>query len=451
MTYNSPSYAGLEKLMKYAETKGTLSNVNAPAIIKDQNSGFMTGGSAIFRGPRPMELQPLVVQTPSLKFDACTFSGDVRFGSMSFIKGKEFTEFFKRTARSGAAYLTILLMKSRCPQCSSVMEYLDTIQREINGLMMDQCTAGEQLANGVFNKLVSSNKTKCMMNSNKKSSNSDLYQTTKECNDDPDKYGNDDDFDSLLGDQFNLVWKALSKGNANTDSNFKELIMSISGTIIGKKTAEGRFEFERKPSLIQNHDMLEKYMGVESPGAGSKVKMYSCNTADKCLAPTIAEIEFSSKETLYGNIYRVVKSLVEKAVKDDPSEYNDDQQAVIGFSYPPILEIIDLELAQKGSPENLMVTMSEYIDLVTYDVMTHFFDMLLSRASDAVQNLEYSQLDDAIISGFKEDIERIRRYLRDARYSAFQRANQQLQLRQRLEHQAKEFEARFMQISNVAR
>jgi hypothetical protein len=35
------------------------------------------------------------VQTPKFAFDACTGSADFRFGGLSYISKKEFSEFFK--------------------------------------------------------------------------------------------------------------------------------------------------------------------------------------------------------------------------------------------------------------------------------------------------------------------------------------------------------------------
>jgi hypothetical protein len=53
--------SGIDKLMKFASPEGSMSNVNTGAIVKDQQGGYMTGGSMLIRGPRPKTLQPLLV------------------------------------------------------------------------------------------------------------------------------------------------------------------------------------------------------------------------------------------------------------------------------------------------------------------------------------------------------------------------------------------------------
>ena len=62
--------SGLNKLLKFIDQSGGMSNYNAPAIIQDQQGGFMTGGSLQIRGARPKTLQPAHVQLPSFNFDA---------------------------------------------------------------------------------------------------------------------------------------------------------------------------------------------------------------------------------------------------------------------------------------------------------------------------------------------------------------------------------------------
>lgn len=64
--------------------------------------------------------------------------------------------------------------------------------------------------------------------------NRDMYEASDKCKNNPDRHGNageEDELKSLLGNEFNIVWKAMGKSNKDVD--FKELIMSVSGTIIG--------------------------------------------------------------------------------------------------------------------------------------------------------------------------------------------------------------------------
>lgn len=87
--------------------------------------------------------------------------------------------------------------------------------------------------------------------------NKDLYEASDKCKSNPDRHdntGEEDELKFLVSNEFNLVWKALSKGSSG-DFDFKELIMSISGTI-GHKI-DGCFHFNNKQSLVLNNDLME--------------------------------------------------------------------------------------------------------------------------------------------------------------------------------------------------
>jgi len=442
-TKNIAYASSIDALVKYTSPSGTMSNVNAPAIIKDQAGGYMTGGSILLRGPKPRELSPFIVQTPRLKFDACTGSGDFRFGAMSYISGAEFSSFLKSVAHASGAYLVKMSIKTACPQCEDIMSYLETVARDINGLTMNQCSLAQSIAEGTFSKLTSSEKQRCMMDANSTASSRDMFDTTRRCQDSAGERAHSvsPEFESLLGDEFNLVWKALSKG-AGSDTNFKELMMSVSGTVIGKKE-DGRYKFVSKPSLLQDKELLEKFIGVSV--SGQTLKLYSCDSSDKCLNPTEREVALRLEDTLYGNVSKILRSLVTKVQADNP-RLSDEEEALLGFSSIPILHLIEMELSSKASTDDLLVRVGEFIEVVCFDVITNYMQVMLGRVVTSVQGLEHAQTDDVIIRNFIMDAENTRKYLSDAKFNAFQKLEVITQVKQRLEQQSKEFEFQFSNI-----
>lgn len=435
--------SSIDALVKYTAPSGTMSNVNTPSIIKDQAGGYMTAGSILLRGPKPKELSPFMLQTPRLKFDACTGSGDFRFGAMSYISGAEFSNFLKSVAHSSGAYLVKMSIKTACPQCEESMSYLETVARDINGLTMNQCSLAQTIAEGPFSKITSSEKQRCMMDANSTGSSRDMFDTTRKCQDSAGERANgrSTEFESLLGDEFNLVWKALSKG-AGSDTNFKELMMSVSGTVIGKKE-DGRYKFTYKPSLLQDKELLEKFIGVS--GTGSNINLYACDSADKCLLPEIRDIALSQEDTLYGNVSKILRSLVIKVQSDNP-RLSDEEEALLAFSSIPILHLIEMELSSKANTDDLLIRVGEFIEVVCFDVITNYMQVMLSRVISSVQALEQIQTDNGIIRSFIQDAENIRKYLSDSKFSAFQKLQVITQVKQRLEQQTKEFEFRFATI-----
>jgi len=439
--------SGIERLMKYASPSGSMSNVNKGAIIKDQQGGYMTGGSILLKGPRPITLQPLVIQTPRFDYDACTGSADFRFGGLSYISGREFTQFFKNMSTAAGAYGVKMLLKSACPQCENIMSDLEAIARDINGMMMNQCQAAQTIADGTFGRLVNAGQQKCMMQSNVTRDSRDMYESTDKCKTDPDRFGNageDDELESLLGDDFNLVWKAITKGTASTDNNFKELIMSVSGTIIGRKV-DGRFIFTPKPSLVVSDEMLEQYMGF-STGSG-KLKLYQCDNHEKCLDPQEIETTLNLEDTLYGNVTRILTGLVDKVLEGDASKLTDEEEAVIAFTTVPLVNLIEMELASKARAEDMLVRIGEFVEVVCYDVVTTFLSSMVNKAQTAVETLEYSQIVDLEpIKEFSKKAEKVKVFLKDAKFAAYKRLQIITQVKERLEQQEKAFEMSFSRL-----
>ncbi len=441
---SSVSASGLANLMKYAQKNGTMTNINKGKVVSDQRAGYMTGGSIISRGPKPQTLRPLIVTPPSFEYDSCSGSYDARFGGFSFIKGKEFANFLKTLPGATGAYALKMLIKEVCPQCEDITSYLETVARDINGLSLNQCTMAKSIAQGGFAMLSSASKQRCMMQSNILSASKDIFQATETCNDNPNKFGDtgeDDQLKSLLGNNFNLVWKALSQGDSTAKTGLKELMMSISGSVIGEDKS-GTFSIRSLPSLIEKEDLLEKYIG-QPGGQSSQVTLYKCEETVKCLHPSEIEQTLANNETLYGNVVILLEAIVKK-IDENEGELSDDEQALIEFSSIPLINIIELELATKNkSSAASLVGMHEFVEVVCYDLITNYMQKMLTTAKSSVEALKTAQLDNTAIDKFINNVETVRGYLRDKRFEAFKKLQVITQVKELLAQQQGVFELGF--------
>jgi hypothetical protein len=345
----SANASGLDGFLKFAQRGGSMTSINAGGVIEDQRSGFLTGGSIISRGPRPIELQPVGIQLPSASLDGCRGSFDLRWGGFSYIKGRQFAEYYKAVAASAGAYVAKMAIKTACPQCEDIMSYLETVARDINGTTFGQCEQGKAIADGLMSKFNAASNQKCMAKSSLARGGSDLFEATQKCQDNPDRYGetgDDAELKSMLPDNYNLVWKALSHGDGAAPTGMKELMMSISGSIIGQKQ-DGIATIKALPSLIEKTDLIEQYIG--KPGSGnSTVKVYVCDENGKCLKPVAREQVLESRTgTLYGKVEVTLASIIDKIHKNK-GELSDEEQALIEYSQIPIISLsfIILEIIQ---------------------------------------------------------------------------------------------------------
>ena len=442
----SVSYAGgLDSFLKFAGQGGSMTSINKGAVISDQRAGYMTGGSIISRGPRPMELQPLGIQIPSMAFDPCTGSGDLRWGGFSFIKGAEFARYFKAVSASAGAYVAKMAIKQACPQCEDIMSYLETVARDINGMTFGQCEQSKAFAEGLMGKFNAASSQKCLAKSSIAKGGSDLHEATQKCQDNPDRYGevgDDDQLKSVLPDNFNLVWKALSHGDGNAPTGMKELIMSISGSIIGTKTG-GISTISTLPSLVEKEDLLEQYIG--KPGVGtSKIKLYVCDEKVKCLKPQAKEASVDNKaDTLYGKVETTLASILDK-IEDNKGELSDEEQALIEYSQIPIISLFEIELALKNKESvSSFAGNSEFVETVCYDMVTNFMQKMLHEAKTAVDTLQTAQLDNTSIERFNRNVENVQVFLRDKKHNALARLQTIIVVKERLLKQQDIFEMNF--------
>lgn len=450
LTATSTSLAdGLDGFLKFAGQGGSMTSINKGAVISDQRSGYMTGGSIIARGPRPVDLQPLGVQLPSIEFDPCTGSGDLRWGGFSFIKGAEFARYFKAVAASSGSYVAKMAIKQICPQCEDIMSYLESVARDINGMTFGQCEQGKAIADGLMGKFNAATSQKCLAKSSIAKGGSDLHEATEKCQDNPDRYGetgDEDQLKSMLPDNFNLVWKALSNGDGNAPTGMKELIMSISGSIIVTKR-DSISTISTLPSLVEKEDLLEQYIG--KPGAGSsKIKLYVCDDQTKCLKPVATEKTLDNKEdTLYGKVETTLNSILDKIVVNEGA-LSDEEQALIEYSQIPIISLFEIELALKNKQSvATLAGNSEFIEVVCYDMVTNFMQKMLNEAKLAVDTLETAQLDNSSIERFNRNIESVQALLKDKKYQAMDKLQTIIAVKERLLKQQDIFEMGFSRFS----
>ncbi len=439
-TYEA-SGSGLDNLIKYTSPEGTMSNVNQPRIIDEQASGFISGGSIIVRSPKAKSLEPINIQLPSFKYDPCTGSGDFRFGSISYIKGPEFANFFKGLVRASGSYATKLFLKTVCPQCEDIMSQFEAIVRDVNNFSMNHCSMAEGLIDGIAVKLRTSNKQKCLTRSNIGGQSADLWDATRNCEERPDSNDNlgTDETKNLLPDEYNIVWKALTKNGSINDQQFLELLMSISGTLISKKEND-RISLRYKPTLFLDDKQIANYIG--SGGDNSDMKLYVCDDTSRCLNPTIKTVNINAGKSLYRAISDMLESISDKISKDTGA-LTSEEENLIGFSSIPIITMIEQNLYIKGvnKTENY-----EFIDFICYDLVISFLNALLTDVDMEVKNLEMAQLDREIFQNFKISVDQVRQGLQDKRMSSFQRANIVIQVKENMKLQNSEFRDKFSQI-----
>jgi len=195
--------------------------------------------------------------------------------------------------------------------------------------------------------------------------------------------------------------------------------------------------------------LLEAYIGAHKKAG--KVKLYQCDENKKCLNPSEVETDLRENDTIYGNISRILEGMIPK-IFEGKGSFTDEEEAVIAFSSIPIIQLIEMEIIHKGKTEkgkdvinssDMIVRMQEFLEVVSYDVVTNFLMQMTSQASAAVAALEYAQLDDTVIKNFTTQVTDVRRFILDSKFAAFKRLQVMMQYKERLVLQQRSFKAGF--------
>jgi len=386
------SLAGIEKLIKNVMPSGTMSNVSRSAVINDQLAGHAIGGSVLLKTPPVEAFQPVNFQAPSCRLGGlpCGAQLDLRGGAFSFINKPAMEKFLKDTAQVGI-YTFLLAIKSMSPQIENIMTYLEQVQRSMNQFNINSCEIGTKIAGGFMNSATKGAELTRQSALVMGGGGSDMADIRDKANKDtPDPTMGNKELQSLVGDNFNLVWKALDKKAENNDNakSLKELLMSISGTIIGIKDNDGRRSFIHKVSLV-NKELIEEFIGVRAGDAN--VELYVCDETDRCLAPQKIKTNLSAKDTLYGSIDDILVSLVKK-IKLNEGTFTEEEENLIALSSVPLINKIQMELATRADSAYLTVRMAEFVEALCYDVVTNHLTKLLHQVSEAVTELSYVQI-----------------------------------------------------------
>jgi len=277
------------------------------------------------------------------------------------------------------------------------------------------------------------------------------YSTKSKADDGRDITKNPE-LESQLGDNFNLVWKALAK-KTSTDSGgkeLKELLMSISGTIIGTKDSNGKQSVIHKKSLL-NKDLIKDFMGVGGSGS-NKVKLYVCDEGDKCLKPTVAEKPIDKSSVLFDRIDKLIKQLVEKVYVNDSQvtgEINDEEETLISLSSMPLLSKIEMDLGIYANKDNVSLNQSEFIEALCFDVVTSYLAILLQEVQEAVGELAFTQIADGeAFKAFDLETRETMRMLAQHKNAAFKRYDTIAQSKARLHQDRRIFNQKFEDFFN---
>jgi len=418
----SNSLAGIEKIIKTLSPKGSMSNVTNTVIVHEQEAGHIMGGSVSISAPPLQDLHLLNGEAPSCRFGGvCDASLDFHAGGLSFAKGPALSNFLTQLSNNAQAYGTILAVQTLCPQCENIMTWLQEAVQAVNAMAIPACKAMEMLGGGMktaADAAADSIKQRFLINNGEKR---DMASTQKESKKDNDEStGDDPELKSLLGDNFNLVWKALDeKAASGADNELKEFLMTLSGTVIAKKEG-GVPSFSHKRSLITEAN-LAKFIGIDENA--DDLMIYKCDEKKKCLNPEKKPNAVDKAQTFKAQIMTLLTSIVKKVGADGAVELTAEEETLVALSGTPLLSKIEDDFIEYGGNiKAVLVAQHQGIDVLCFEIVTKYLAQMLDEVRGAVAELKYGQRGDiGAFAAFEKQASGVMRMLAEAKDSAYNR------------------------------
>lgn len=428
-----------ETISKFMKKQGLSSTYSNSKLIHDQSRGYLSGGSITTRGRRPEVVQPFHVKMPRFDIDPCSLSADISFGGLSYITGEDMKRLITNVAKVAPIYALRNAIKNKCPQCSETLNELQAIASKINQMSLDQCQAGKMIADTLFGAEEEAQRSKCTFYKTSTGSGSDIFKDMTDCsNGKGGASGSNEASDELdksfLPDEYNIVWHALkSSGKAKetiqTSMPQKDLIefcMSITGTVIASQK-DGSKQYTYKPGLVTADFLtaivspkLDSGAGIAASDISAKnlIELYECSDA-KCLDMITKNKNLNDIENLIStDVAKILRSLSRK-VKDGNNNLTDSEQNLVSMSPYPLIPLIVTEYELKPGGENHIYTESVFVELLTFEMINHWINTILTTVEEAVGNLPYSKADKDKFNKVSANIESVKRIISEYRAAKY--------------------------------
>jgi len=433
------------ELSKVWESLGGESVSNSAKYYKGQQRGHYTMGSMYFA--KQKKNRPLVsVNFPEIDLDkSCYNQGVLNFGGFSFINGDELKNKLQSIVQQTGMMFVYLGISSISPVIGETMQEVYSQLQGLGGFLADECQAAKQVSSFIGDKLSQHSEVAKGIFSKfrmEKGDNQDLSNVYKEY---PKGKA------SVLSDaatkderyaieDINLAWKALDKLKLNNDRELKEMMMTISGTIIIRANNNGAPQFQNISSMVTSSSMLEALLKGNKP-----MKVLSCNETIKCLNVLEKDKFIEAQDSFEHKVAEYFEKFKE-ALKED-RELEASAQTFLAKSGTSAFKIYDVIYQYtKSNPE---YEQGIVVEIVAWNILYNYLSDMLKEAKEATNNLQIAASGE--LKEFKESIETAQKHLANYEIKDLSRYKLQLMLIKRAENMEDTMSDEIAQIFSIAR
>ncbi len=431
LTTNSALASIDNELQSVWNSLGGTSVSNSASFYQGQKAGHYSMGSMYFS--RPKKNRPLLsVNPPEIDFDkSCYSQGVLNFGGISFISGSELKDKMKSIAQQSGLMLAYLGVSSISPVIGETLQEVYSKLQELGGFLADECQAAKQIVGFAGDTLTQHSEMAkniyAKMNTGYGRKN-DLSSSYKDFPKDKDKLLNEaaDKDEKMILENVNLAWKALEKLKMNNSNNeLKELMMTISGTIIITSNGNAMPNYQYISSKVTSPSLLEALI---KGNRSMKVLQCSGNESHKKCIKVIENDKHIKQED--GFEERVVGFLnkIKTALEEDKELEPADQNFLANSGIPAYAIYEKLYQYTNGNPE---YEQGLLVELISWNILYNYLSEILKEVNEAANNLQIAA--NTELKEFKDSIKNAQKLLTEYEMSDLSRYKLQLQMIKRSE------------------
>ena len=203
-----------ENLEKAFKILGMPNNITEGGGYQDQTGGFYTGGS-VFARSKATDAEIFSLQLPHYRSGCGGI--DLFLGGFSYITGQEFTQLLRNIGSNSMGYAFNLGLATVTPHIKSVLDDLAAKVHNVTNQNINSCETAATLVGAVWPQSDKSSQHLCNAIGNSYGEVSDWVQSRQKCGAKGERdrviaqKNNAPGFQDMLGDEFNIAWKAIQK------------------------------------------------------------------------------------------------------------------------------------------------------------------------------------------------------------------------------------------------
>lgn len=380
---------------------GMMTNTTSPHAYQGQQAGYYSGGSLYARSS-VRNVQLIQVDLPSFRSGCGGI--DAFAGGASFVNNDQLINMMRNVMNNAKGYAFTLMMEEVTPQIANTMKYIQDMANKVNQFNINSCETAEGLVGGLWPRTRAAQQQVCKDVGSSTGMFKDWAEARQGCTSEDGKYNFDSTMDAgsknaayknLVLDSGNIVWKALQANKLTaSDTELAELLMSLSGSILIKKTGSGSgatSHFAVLPSLASDHSLFKAILN------GDVATIYQCDESAQCLNPKTKTVTVKQQAALKNRVAKILRSIGQKIIDDQP--LTAEEKGLIESTRIPIYKILNVQAAYQKNPNILDV--ESYADVIATDILFQYLQENLDLVRISSRSLQYPA---EIMSQFQEGI-----------------------------------------------